>query len=332
MAEADGSRIQRIEGSSSSSGSAASRARCVASRGWSRNERYCIDVLTQINAVQAALDKIALGLSRTGHARHCLAGDGEGPKSADNQADELMGAVGRMSEALRCNARRHDCEGRPPVMEGSLLRSRDFRLVAGSVGLSALGDWVAIVALGLHVKQTTDAGFAVAGLWICLFGPSVAVAGHAGLLVDRVEATRLLAGVSLLGAVVAAVLGFTTALAPVLVLTAMLGLVFAVLQPAEFALVPPLAGSRIQEANGHYRDGALHRVRPRPRARSLPLLPRRARAGDAGATQGRSRPLPAWRSRCVCAEAPAPGRTPGAHYGLETESHICFGTGCSHWR
>ena len=136
-------------------------------------------------------------------------------------------------------------------MEGSLLRSRDFRLVAGSVGLSALGDWVAIVALGLHVKQTTDAGFAVAGLWICLFGPSVAVAGHAGLLVDRVEATRLLAGVSLLGAVVAAVLGFTTALAPVLVLTAMLGLVFAVLQPAEFALVPPLAGSRIQEANGH---------------------------------------------------------------------------------
>jgi Major Facilitator Superfamily len=119
------------------------------------------------------------------------------------------------------------------------------------VGLSALGDWVAIVALGLHVKEMTDSGFAVAALWICLFGPSVAVAGYAGLLVDRVEATRLLAGVSALGAVVAAVLGFATGTAPVLALTALLGVVFAVSQPAEFALVPPLAGRRIQEANGH---------------------------------------------------------------------------------
>ena len=63
--------------------------------GMVEDERYCIDVLTQINAVQAALDKIALGLL-DGHARHCLAGDGQGPKGADNQADELMGAVGRM--------------------------------------------------------------------------------------------------------------------------------------------------------------------------------------------------------------------------------------------
>ena len=133
----------------------------------------------------------------------------------------------------------------------SLLGGRDFRLVAGAVGLSALGDWVAIVALGLHVKDMTDSGFAVAGLWVCLFGPSVAVAGHAGLLVDRIEATRLLTAISLLGALVAAVLAFTTGTAAVLALTALLGLVFAILQPAEFALVPPLAGNRIQEANGH---------------------------------------------------------------------------------
>jgi hypothetical protein len=136
-------------------------------------------------------------------------------------------------------------------MGKSLLRSRDFRLVAGSVGLSALGDWVAIVALGLHIKETTDSGFAVAALWICLFGPSVAVAGPAGLLVDRIEATRLLAAVSLFGAAVAAILGLTTATALVLVLTGLLGVVFAVSQPAEFSLVPPLAGNRIQEANGH---------------------------------------------------------------------------------
>jgi hypothetical protein len=78
-------------------------------------------------------------------------------------------------------------------MDGSLLRNRDFRFVSGSVGLSAMGDWVAMVALGLHVKEVSDSGFAVAALWICLFGPLVLVAGHAGLLVDRIEAGRLLA-------------------------------------------------------------------------------------------------------------------------------------------
>jgi MFS family permease len=133
----------------------------------------------------------------------------------------------------------------------SLLGGRDFRLVAGAVGLSALGDWVAIVALGLQVKEMTDSGLEVAGLWVCLFGPSVAAAGHAGLLVDRIETTRLLAGVSLVGAVVAVVIGFTTGTVALFALTTLLGLVFAILQPAEFALVPRLAGKRVLEANGH---------------------------------------------------------------------------------
>ena len=34
-------------------------------------DAYCIDVLTQISAVQAALDKVALGLLDE-HARHCV--------------------------------------------------------------------------------------------------------------------------------------------------------------------------------------------------------------------------------------------------------------------
>lgn len=136
-------------------------------------------------------------------------------------------------------------------MKPSLFRDRDFRLVAGSVGLSALGDWVAIVALGLFIGEQTDSGWLVAALWICLFGPSVVVSGFAGVLVDRVETTRLLGLVSLGGAAVAAVLAFTSAVPLALFLTAMLGVVFAISQPAEFALVPPLAGERVQEANGH---------------------------------------------------------------------------------
>ena len=62
-------------------------------RGISRmveDDRYCIDVVTQINAARAALDKIALGLLDD-HVRHCLAAG-----SQPEQADELMAAVGRL--------------------------------------------------------------------------------------------------------------------------------------------------------------------------------------------------------------------------------------------
>jgi DNA-binding FrmR family transcriptional regulator len=67
-------------------------------RGVSRmvdEDRYCIDVLTQISAIQAALDKVALGLL-DGHARHCLIEGHGGPSESADQADELMGAVGRL--------------------------------------------------------------------------------------------------------------------------------------------------------------------------------------------------------------------------------------------
>jgi DNA-binding FrmR family transcriptional regulator len=56
-------------------------------------DRYCIDVLTQIGAVQAALDKVALGLL-DGHARHCVI-DGDDAKK-DERTTELMAAVGRL--------------------------------------------------------------------------------------------------------------------------------------------------------------------------------------------------------------------------------------------
>lgn len=60
-----------------------------------QEDRYCIDVVTQINAIRAALDKVALGLV-DGHVRHCLLGGHGGPSDPQEQADELMGAVGRM--------------------------------------------------------------------------------------------------------------------------------------------------------------------------------------------------------------------------------------------
>ena len=55
--------------------------------------RYCIDVLTQIGAVQAALDKVALGLLDE-HARHCVVPGKHGDQG--DMTDELMAAVGRL--------------------------------------------------------------------------------------------------------------------------------------------------------------------------------------------------------------------------------------------
>jgi CsoR family transcriptional regulator, copper-sensing transcriptional repressor len=56
-------------------------------------DRYCIDVLTQISAVQAALDKVALGLLDD-HAQHCVM-DAEPGDQAD-KTQELMAAVARL--------------------------------------------------------------------------------------------------------------------------------------------------------------------------------------------------------------------------------------------
>jgi len=57
-------------------------------------ERYCIDVLTQIGAVQAALDKVALGLLDE-HARHCVMSS-EDAELRDERTGELMSAVARL--------------------------------------------------------------------------------------------------------------------------------------------------------------------------------------------------------------------------------------------
>lgn len=57
------------------------------------DDRYCIDILTQISAVQAALDKVALGLVDE-HTRHCVMG-AQGDEREEKTA-ELMAAVGRL--------------------------------------------------------------------------------------------------------------------------------------------------------------------------------------------------------------------------------------------
>jgi len=64
--------------------------------GMVQDDRYCIDVLTQIGAIQAALDKVALGLLDD-HTRHCVMGAAADARTA--KAGELMAAAGRLIRA-----------------------------------------------------------------------------------------------------------------------------------------------------------------------------------------------------------------------------------------
>ncbi len=59
------------------------------------DDRYCIDVLTQVSAATRALQQVALGLLDD-HLRHCLIeAAGRGPKHSQAKLDELSLALRR---------------------------------------------------------------------------------------------------------------------------------------------------------------------------------------------------------------------------------------------
>jgi CsoR family transcriptional regulator, copper-sensing transcriptional repressor len=74
-------RLRRVEG----------QVRGIA--GMVDEDRYCIDVLQQISAAQAALDKVALALVDE-HTRHCVLG--AAPENQEEMRAELMTALSRL--------------------------------------------------------------------------------------------------------------------------------------------------------------------------------------------------------------------------------------------
>jgi predicted MFS family arabinose efflux permease len=133
-----------------------------------------------------------------------------------------------------------------------MLRRPDVRLIVGAVGISATGDFILWVPLTLHLQETSGSAFAVAALFIALWAPVVVLAPLAGLVVDRLEARTVLLVASLIQAVIAAAMALALdSQAATLVLAALLGTGFAVAQPAEFSLVPVIAGEdALTEVNG----------------------------------------------------------------------------------
>ncbi len=81
-----GKRLRRIEG----------QVRGVA--GMVDDERYCVDILTQIAAIRAALQKVEEEVLRD-HVSHCVADAFAGGNADEQRAKiaELVDTVGRMS-------------------------------------------------------------------------------------------------------------------------------------------------------------------------------------------------------------------------------------------
>jgi DNA-binding FrmR family transcriptional regulator len=57
-------------------------------------EKYCVDVVTQVAAIQAALDKVSLGLL-DGHIRGCVRDEIEAG-GGDAKVDELLQVMDRV--------------------------------------------------------------------------------------------------------------------------------------------------------------------------------------------------------------------------------------------
>jgi DNA-binding FrmR family transcriptional regulator len=64
-------------------------------QGMVEDDRWCPEILQQIAAVQAALDKVALGLAE-GHVKHCMAAGADDRRRLEAMTGELMQALGRL--------------------------------------------------------------------------------------------------------------------------------------------------------------------------------------------------------------------------------------------
>jgi MFS family permease len=129
-------------------------------------------------------------------------------------------------------------------------RARDLPVLATAVGVSALGDWMALIPLNLQLRSMGGSGLAVAALFIAVWSPAALLAAPAGLVVDRLERRRLLAAASVAQALAAVGLAYAHTEAQIIVLAVVLGSFAAVAAPAEFSLVASIvAPEQRQRAN-----------------------------------------------------------------------------------
>jgi MFS family permease len=141
-----------------------------------------------------------------------------------------------------------------PAGAGSLRllgANRPFRLLWSARAVSFLGDSLSLVALMLHVAETTGQALAVA--WLLLAGDfAPALLGPlTGTVADRLDRRRVMVGCELLqGALVVVIALWLPALPLLLVLVGLRAVAGQVFQPASRAAVPAVVPERdLERAN-----------------------------------------------------------------------------------
>jgi len=144
-------------------------------------------------------------------------------------------------------------DGRP-AGAGSLRllgANRPFRLLWSARAVSHLGDSLGLVALMLHVAETTGQALAVAGLLLAGdFAPAL-LGPLAGTVADRLDRRRVMVGCELVqGALVVAIAIWLPPLLLLLVLVGLRAVAGQVFQPASRAAVPAVvAEGDLERAN-----------------------------------------------------------------------------------
>jgi MFS family permease len=121
-----------------------------------------------------------------------------------------------------------------------LRRHAPLRALVTSRLVSAAGTWLAYVALTVDVYTRTHSSAWVSAVLLASFLPTVAIAGLAGSLLDRVPRRSLLIGAELGGALVFVLLPFAPSAAAVVGLALLAGLASGIYLPTIRASLPSL--------------------------------------------------------------------------------------------
>lgn len=133
-----------------------------------------------------------------------------------------------------------------------LVRNRDLRIIVLAYGFSALGDYLAMIALTLRVHDLTPSGWAISALLLAGLVPLVVLAPVAGYLADRFETVQVLSVTAGAQTAVAFGLVFAESVPAIVALFFVLSAGFAITQPAVFALTPAAAGAEhVGDANAY---------------------------------------------------------------------------------
>jgi MFS family permease len=119
-----------------------------------------------------------------------------------------------------------------------------FGLLALATLTSALGTWLAFVALTIDVFDRTDSATWVSALFIADFLPAIVIGLTAGTLVDRMPRRRLMIASDLVRVAVFALLPFAGSAAVIIALAAVAGFATGFFRPAVYAGLPNLVPDR----------------------------------------------------------------------------------------